>query len=108
MDQIRRYIAFIQEYPIPLILGVIVGLVWANINFDVFGFPLPEGLGLRHLMVAGMIAGLGLTVALFMANKAYYGTDFLDPGKMGAVFSVIVAALAFIFARAIGIRRQSE
>ena len=36
MDQVRRYIAFLQEYSIPLILGVIVGLVWANINFDVY------------------------------------------------------------------------
>ena len=72
------------------------------------GFPLPEGMGLRHLMVAGMIAGLGLTVALFVANKAYYGTEFLDPGKMGAVFSIVVAGLSFAFARAIGIRRQPD
>ena len=33
MVQVRRYIAFLQEYSIPLILGVIVGLVWANIDF---------------------------------------------------------------------------
>ena len=49
-----------------------------------------------------------MTVALFVANKAYYGTEFLDPGKMGAVFSVIVAALAFAFARAIGIRSERD
>ena len=33
MAQIRRFIAFLQEYSIPLILGVIAGLVWANIDF---------------------------------------------------------------------------
>ena len=33
MAQIRHFIAFLQEYSIPLILGVIVGLVWANIDF---------------------------------------------------------------------------
>ena len=27
MDQVRRYIAFLQEYSIPLILGVVAGLV---------------------------------------------------------------------------------
>ena len=91
-----------------LIVGKTVGVSLFSFIVSKIGFPLPEGMGVRHLMVAGMIAGLGLTVALFVANKAYAGTEFLDPGKMGAVFSVIVAALAFAFARAIGIRRESD
>ena len=91
-----------------LIVGKTVGVSLFSFVVSRFGFPLPEGMGLRHLMVAGMIAGLGLTVALFVANKAYAGTDFLDPGKMGAVFSVIVAALAFVFARVIGVRREQD
>ena len=91
-----------------LIVGKTVGVTLFSFVVSKAGFPLPEGMGIRHLAVAGMIAGLGLTVALFVANKAYYGTDFLDPGKMGAVFSVVVAGLAFIFARVIGIRRQQD
>ena len=91
-----------------LIVGKTVGVTLFSFIMSKAGFPLPEGMGIRHLMVAGMIAGLGLTVALFVANKAYAGTDFLDPGKMGAVFSVIVAGLAFAFARTIGIRRQQD
>ena len=91
-----------------LIVGKTVGVSLFSFVMSRAGFPLPEGMGLRHLMVAGMIAGLGLTVALFVANKAYYGTDFLDPGKMGAVFSIVVAALAFVFARVIGIRRDPD
>ena len=91
-----------------LIVGKTVGVSLFSFVMSRAGFPLPEGMGLRHLMVAGMIAGLGLTVALFVANKAYYGTDFLDPGKMGAVFSIVVAGLAFVFARVIGIRREPD
>ena len=91
-----------------LIVGKTVGVSLFSLVMSRAGFPLPEGMGLRHLMVAGMIAGLGLTVALFVANKAYYGTDFLDPGKMGAVFSIVVAGLAFVFARVIGIRRDPD
>ena len=91
-----------------LIVGKTVGVSIFSLIVSKLGFPLPEGMGLRHLMVAGMIAGLGLTVALFVANKAYYGTEFLDPGKMGAVFSIVVAGLAFVFARAIGIRRDPD
>ena len=91
-----------------LIVGKTVGVTLFSVVVSKLGFPLPEGMGVRHLAVAGMIAGLGLTVALFVANKAYYGTDFLDPGKMGAVFSIVVAGLSFVFARVIGIRRQAD
>lgn len=91
-----------------LIVGKTVGVSLFSFIVSRFGFPLPEGMGIRHLAITGMIAGLGLTVALFVANKAYAGTDFLDPGKMGAVFSVVVAALSMICARAIGIRRQQN
>ena len=94
-----------------LIVGKTVGVSLFSFSVSKLGFPLPEGMGLRHLMVAGMIAGLGLTVALFVANKAYNtpeGMAFLDPGKMGAVFSVVVAGLAFVFARVIGVRREQD
>ena len=91
-----------------LIVGKTVGVSLFSFVVSRLGFPLPEGMSVRHLLVAGLIAGLGLTVALFVANKAYAGTDFLDPGKMGAVFSVIVAALAFAVARILGIRRDSD
>ena len=94
-----------------LIVGKTVGVSLFSLVMSRLGFPLPEGMGIRHLMVAGMIAGLGLTVALFVANKAYNSEAamaYLDPGKMGAVFSVIVAFLAFGFARVLGIRRESD
>ena len=96
---------------VSLIVGKTVGVSLFSFIVSQLGFPLPEGMSLRHLMVAGMIAGLGLTVALFVANKAYNtpaGLEFLDPGKMGAVFSVIVAALAFATARLLGVRRDPD
>ena len=96
---------------ISLIVGKTVGVSLFSLIVSKMGFPLPEGMGVRHLAVAGLIAGLGLTVALFVANKAYNtpeGLAFLDPGKMGAVFSVVVAALAFAFARLIGVRREPD
>ena len=91
-----------------LIVGKTVGVTLFSFLVSRLGFPLPEGMGIRHLAITGMIAGLGLTVALFVANKAYSGTDFLDPGKMGAVFSVVVAALSLILARLVGVRREPD
>ena len=64
---------------------------WAGVKL---GFPLPTGMGLKHLAVAGLVAGLGLTVALFVAGKAFAGPPFQDPAKMGAVLSGGVALLA--------------
>ena len=64
---------------------------WVGVKL---GFPLPTGMGMKHLAVAGLVAGLGLTVALFLAGKAFAGPPFQDPAKMGAVLSGGVALLA--------------
>ena len=80
---------------ISLIGGKAVGVTafsWIALRF---GFPLPTGMGMNHLLVAATIAGLGLTVALFVAGKAFTGPPFQDPAKMGAVLSAGVAVLAF-------------
>ena len=58
------------------------------------GFPLPAGMQMKHLVVAGLVSGLGLTVALFVAGKAFTDPAFQDPAKMGAVLSAGVAVLA--------------
>ena len=91
-----------------LIGGKVVGVTVLSLGASVIGFSLPSGMGVRHLAIAGLIAGLGLTVALFVANKAYLGPPFQDPAKMGAVASAVAAVLAFGAARAIGIRRTPE
>ena len=87
---------------VSLIAGKTLGVSlfsWLGVRL---GFPLPTGMQAKHLVVAAMIAGLGLTVALFVAGKAFAGpamsreADFLDPAKMGALLSggVFLLALA--------------
>ena len=79
-----------------LIVGKTVGISLFSAAATKFGFPLPAGMRMKHLAVAGLVAGLGLTVALFVAGKAFSGPPFQDPAKMGAVLSGIVALLALI------------
>ena len=93
---------------ISLIVGKTVGVTLFSAGASLVGFPLPDRMGVKHLVIAGLIAGLGLTVALFVANKAYVSPTFQDPAKMGAVLSALVGVVAFVVARAIGIRRASE
>ena len=77
-----------------LIVGKTMGITLFSMAGVSMGFPLPNGMGVRHLAVAGLIAGIGLTVALFVAGKAFTGPPFQEPAKMGAVLSGLVAFLA--------------
>ena len=72
------------------------------------GVPLPEGMDNRHLFVAAIVAGLGLTVALFVAGKAYEDPAFQDPAKMGAVLSVGAAIIALVVGRMLKVKDGSD
>ena len=90
-----------------LIVGKGVGVTLFSWAAERLGFPLPEGMSLRHLPVIGIIAGLGLTVALFVAGKAFpEGSPFEEPGKMGAVFSIGAALVAYVLGKLLHVRQE--
>lgn len=93
---------------ISLIVGKTVGITAFSWVADKLGFPLPEGMGTKHLLVAAMVAGLGLTVALFVAGKAYDDPTFQDPAKMGAVLSAGAAIVAFVFGRLLRVKDRPD
>ena len=100
--------ANINEVTLIVLLSLIVGKTVGIGLFSAIavraGFPLPAGMGMKHLAVAGLIAGLGLTVALFVAGKAFPEPPFEDPAKMGAVLSIGVALLAFAAGAALKVK----
>jgi NhaA family Na+:H+ antiporter len=88
-----------------LIVGKIIGITFFSGLGAKLGFPMPEGMGMKHLVVAGTIAGLGLTVALFVAGQAFPdGSAYQGPAKMGAVLSAFAALAAVLLAKALGIK----
>jgi len=92
---------------VSLIVGKAIGVTLLSWVAARLGFPLPPGMGVRHLVVTGVIAGLGLTVALFVAGKAFPGdSPFQEPGKMGAVFSIGAAPVAFVLGRLLRVRQE--
>lgn len=54
---------------------------------------LPEGLGARHLVVLGMLAGVGFTMALFIAKLAFADSPHLAAAKLGVLGASIAAGL---------------
>lgn len=78
-----------------LIIGKTIGIGFFSGLGTFIGFPLPNGMNFKHLIVAGVVAGLGLTVALFVSGEAFPGdSPYQGPAKMGAVFSAGAAFLA--------------
>ncbi len=81
-----------------LIVGKMIGITLFSGLGSLFGIPLPTGMTIRHLPIIGVIAGIGLTVALFVSGAAYQGELMFaqGPAKMGALFSAGAFLLAFI------------
>jgi Na+:H+ antiporter, NhaA family len=88
-----------------LIVGKTVGIFSMGFLAQLFGFSLPEGMGRRDLLVAGVIAGIGFTVALFVAGEAFTAPVLQGAAKMGAMLSILAFPIAAILARVIGIRK---
>ena len=87
-----------------LLIGKTVGVWCFSVLGQMCGFPLPKGMDLKHTFVVGLIASIGLTVALFVAGVAFTDPDIQGAAKMGALLSVVGALLAFLAARVLGIK----
>ncbi len=94
-----------------VLLGLIVGkplgitlFTWIGEKF--FRLEMPEGLGYKHVVTLGCIAGIGFTVALFVSTAAFDSTSpYLDEIKMGALLSFGSAFVSFAVAKGLGVKR---
>ena len=91
-----------------LVVGKTVGVTFCGWIAVKLGFPLPTGMSYRDLVMAGFIAALGLTVALFVAGAAFKATpDLLGQAKMGALFSGAVGLVALLLGRVFGFQKRA-
>ena len=74
-------------------LGIFLMTVLATKALKV---PMPAGMDLKDTIVLGAIGGMGLTVALFVCESAFVDATMIASAKMGALFSVGAAVVAFI------------
>jgi len=69
---------------------------------------LPDGLGRRHLVVLGVVAGIGFTMSLFVAQLAFSDPALLSAAKLGVLIASAVAMiLGLIFGRLLLPLRES-
>ena len=84
-------------------LGVVLGLMvgkplgifvfsWLAVRLGVA--TLPAGVHFEHVLGAGMIAGIGFTVSIFIANLAFEDAGLVSEAKIGILFaSAVMGAL---------------
>ena len=88
-------------------LGIILGLFIGK-QIGIFGFSflavklklasLPQGVNWKNLYGAGILAGIGFTMSLFIASLAFNDPELLDLSKIGVLTgSIISGILGFLF-----------
>ena len=83
-----------------LLIGKPVGIFFFTIlAIKLFRLEMPKGMNKADLFTLGVMAGIGFTVALFVATVAFPAGAALDAAKMGALFSFGAAILSFLVAK---------
>ncbi|HEX5937674.1 MAG TPA: Na+/H+ antiporter NhaA [Actinomycetota bacterium] len=87
----------------PITLGVLLGLVLGK-SIGIGGISaialrigiarLPAGVRFRHLSGAAIVAGVGFTVSLFIAELAFDDRALVDEAKIGVLGASLIAGVA--------------
>jgi NhaA family Na+:H+ antiporter len=83
-----------------LVVGKPVGVFlasWLTLRLGIG--TLPAGLRLQHLVVLGVVAGIGFTMALFVAQLAFVDPRLLAAAKLGVL---VASGGAAVLALALG------
>ena len=92
-----------------LLLGKPIG-IWLSTMIAAKGLKLglPKGISQKELLVVGFAAGIGFTVALFVATVAFPAGPVQDAAKMGALGSFIAVLITFALAKILRVGRYQK
>jgi len=93
---------------VALLAGKTAGVTICSYGAHLAGFSLPDGMDFKSLVMAGLIAGLGLTVALFVAGVAFTDPGLQGAAKMGALLSALAAPMALILGKLLGVKMPAS
>jgi NhaA family Na+:H+ antiporter len=86
----------------PVSLGIIVGLFIGK-QVGIFGFSwiavklklgsLPEGVNWKKIYAAGILAGIGFTMSLFIAGLAFTKESLIELSKIGVLSGSLISGI---------------
>jgi NhaA family Na+:H+ antiporter len=87
-----------------LILGKPLGIYLASVlSVKIKAAQLPTGVSLSHIWGAGMLGGIGFTMAIFVSNLAFTDAGQVELSKVAVLCGSVVAAVAgYVFLRVAG------
>ena len=88
-----------------ILLGKPLGIGLFTLAGRALSLELPGVLRWQDVVVVGLVAAIGFTVALFFATAAFPAGDLLDQTKMGALMSLGAAGVSIAAARLLGVGR---
>ena len=89
-----------------LMVGKPLGIfLTALVGTKLLRLELGTGLTYRDLIVAGCVAGIGFTVALFVATVAFKAGSVQDAAKLGALLSFLAAPVGVVMGRLMGVKK---
>jgi NhaA family Na+:H+ antiporter len=90
---------------VAILIGKPLGIGLATWLGRALSLEIDRGISAADVLVAGAVAAIGFTVALFFATAAFPDGALLEETKMGALFSFVAAPLAVGLAWALGVGR---
>lgn len=85
-----------------LILGKPIGIYLASVlSVKLKAAQLPTGVSFSHIWGAGMLGGIGFTMAIFVSNLAFTDSEQVELSKVAVLCGSVLAAVAgYLFLRA--------
>jgi len=82
---------------ISLVGGKLLGVTLTSIMGKAAGLAYPHGIRTSHLPALGLLAGIDITVSLFLADRIFGGTPYEDAAKLGPILTLIIPISLLLF-----------
>lgn len=100
-----------ESVTLGIVLGLVVGKPLGVVSFTylahkVLKSPLPPGVTWSHIAGAGVLAGIGFTMSLFMVSLSFSSPQATELSKLGIIISSVVSAACGLTVLTVAARKQ--
>ena len=78
-----------------LVIGKPLGIfLFTLVPKKVAGLHLPSGVSLKHVLAAGIVAGIGFTMSIFITDLAFSNALYIKQIKLSILIAAFISSLA--------------